>query len=349
MAELVSRDPPALRRFVDAAHGRGLKVVLYASTELSNQSPLYDTYADEWYRMPRSYPFRSGDETAHGVCNKSSWQDWFFWSLGRLMDEHHVDGFFLDGGPGNPCANGRHGCGEAGAGGKRLPTADPWAAREFMLRTYRLIHARKPDGVFDLHKSTVWSPLSCAFTDSGVDGEQLMPLRAGDKPLLDALPPAVFRAQLTGRQFGLPIDFLAYVGAPFQPEQAMGYAMVHGVSWRPWTTWAELEVAGRYWQALDRLEVREEQFHGYWEPALPLAVEPDAVLTSLYRQHGRAVVVTMSVADGPTTVGIRLDRDGLGFTPASATDALTAERLDVAAGRLELVARPWCPRLIVLE
>ena len=348
-AHLTSRDPKRLKQFVRKAHELGLKVVLYVSTELSDKAPEWDYYQDEWLRKPRSYPFRDGDETSYGVCTLSSWRDWFFHHLGRVMDEYDVDGFFLDGGPGAPCANEGHGCAEVAADGERVATRDPWAAREFMLRFYRLVHGRKPNGVLDLHKSTVWSPVNSVFGDSGVDGEQLMPLRPGDKPLLEALPLEVFRAQMTGRQFGLPLDFLAYVRAPFEPEQAIAYAMVHGVSWRPWATREELEVAGRYWRVLDGLAIAEERFRPYWDNADLLDCQPSEVLTSAYVQPGRALLISVNFAGEPVSARIHLRPEGLGFSRFRATDAVTGEQLDALAGVLEFIARPWQARLLLIR
>lgn len=348
-ADLFPSDPEGLKRLVDKAHQLGMKFVLYVSCELSDKSPLWDYYQDDWVLQPRPYPSRDGTESSYRVCTMGSYPEWFFHHLGKLMDEYDVDGFFIDGGPGGPCQNADHGCGYVREDGKRAPTVDVWAARQFMLRMYRLIHSRKPDGVLDLHKSSQWSPWHSILADSGVDGEQLMPLRPGDRPPLEMLPLEVFRAQMTGRQFGLPLDFLAYDGAPFKPEQAITYALVHGVSWRPWVAINQLEVAGKYWGILDDLKVTRQQFVPYWDAGAVLDCEPEQVLTSAYLQEDRALLVCANFGDTPATARIKLKPQGLGFARFTARDAITSEKLDVVDSEIQLECPSWRVRLVLVE
>jgi hypothetical protein len=218
-----------------------------------------------------------------------------------------------------------------------------------MLRYYRLVHAHKADGVFDLHKSTLWHPCRSMIADAGVEGEQLMSLRPGDKPLAEALPPEVFRAQMTGRQFGLPVDFLAYVKAPFMPHEALGYAVVHGVWWRPWTTTPELTAAARYWHVFDRYGLAEAEFLPYWAEGGAVQVEPGSVLASVWVLARRALVACLSPSETTAAVRVRARSRALPFAEFAVRDAFTGEQLPVHDGAFEFSGFGWTPRLFLLE
>jgi len=134
------------------------------------------------------------------------------------------------------------------------------------------------------------------------------------------------RAQLSGRQFGVPCAYFAYSYSPFEPIENCTYAFVHGGCWHFTYRIDEAMVTWPYYRALDAFEARSDRFVPYWAERPPArAVPHELVKVSVYTKTGAALVMVANFdEDAPAVSGpVVLDMDRLGLVAPTARDAFS--------------------------
>lgn len=346
------------KRIVDACHERGMKVLVYHGYELSSLAPEWAELSDEvlvkdtqgritpgWYRHPEQRDFR--------VCYNSVWADRLADGIGEARRRYGFDGLYLDGTI-EPwaCCNERHGCGYRAADGSLRPTYPIFGVRRLMQRLYAMFH---PGGLISAHQSTCCATPTLAWADSYWDGEQFAGGELSGDPL-KKLPLGAFRAEFMGRNFGVPCEFLAYERPPeWTFDHALAVSLLHDVRVRPCGL-AALERMSPIWNVMTRFGVSQAEWHPYWE-ANPLAsAAPEEVKVSLYlhpksaEPSGRALLVVSNLSPSEAVAAkLALDLGRMGLAAPAATDALSGESLDCAAGRLTVPLQPMRMRLVRLK
>ncbi|NOY80237.1 MAG: hypothetical protein GXP31_04440 [Kiritimatiellaeota bacterium] len=351
----IPADPRALRDLVQACHKNGMQLLLYFGFEMSDANPDWDIYHAECLQVcsdPHAVPSRqqvynrpNPPQHAYHVCYRSPWRNYLAWSVAKLMDDYGIDGVYLDGTEYLfPCSNEYHGCGYAGAGGKRHDAYPIFAVRDLMKRLYTIVKTRKPNGQINAHSSTCMIAPTIAWATSLWDGEQIANQDLRRVYFGDIIPLDTFRAEFMGRSQGVPTEFLAY-GVPNQ-HRALAFTLIHDVIVRLDN---DPVLAGQLWRAMDDFGRRHAAWLPYWSNGDCVRVTPRDVKVSLYNRAKKGVLLVVSNL-GKSKVDAMLVLDtarlGLGSGTYRASDALTHESLTTSGGTLHLPLRSMEWRLI---
>ncbi len=256
-----------IKDIVREAHRRGIKVLPYFGYEIASMAPeFYDMHRDVrtvygnplvWYRQPPQRDYR--------VCYSSEWREKLTDGIIAALDEFGFDGVYLDGTvTPRPCMNERHGCGWRDSEDKLHPTYPVWALREMMRKLYTAIDPK--DGILCVHPNGMVAPPLLTFTHLYWDGETLQyPMF---KDTLTGIPTDYCRAQLVGKNSGVPAEFLVYEH-PHAPDwtfkKALSLLLSHGILPKPNDIGKPLETMSQIWNIFDSFGVSTAQFVPYWE------------------------------------------------------------------------------------
>jgi hypothetical protein len=326
-AGLYIKDKKSFIKALKAIHKAGMLAIMYVNNSLSNWDRMWDTYADDWLITPKGTPFiKAGipGEKTYQACPRSEYAEYYFWRMGKLMDQYGVDGFFLDGRMYSSCDNSRHGCGVKNFEGKTVPERDVWDGRKKQLRMYNLIKQR--NGYCEQHKSGNWDAPTCFFWDCVWEGEQLMRLKLNNRKRLSIMPLYAMRAQMNGLPYGMPCRYAAYAYSPYTPLENCTYAFVHGTTWGMTYRIDEALVLSPYWKALDEFGATFHNFRPYWGKDKPALSTPDKLVkVSAYVKPGEVLLIVANFdEDKPFIEGnIRLDLKALGLRNPKAENAFS--------------------------
>ena len=332
------------RRIVDACHARGLKVIVYQGYEISPLDPIWGEhgeewitrdakggYSDLWYREPAQRDYRG----CYNCGFKSVWLE----RLMKAYDALGLDGVYLDG-TASPlsCANTRHGCGMKDSSGTLRETHPIFSTREQMKAVYRFVHSR--GGIVNVHNSTYMGVATLAFADSTWDGEQIAFSKFDPK---ENLTLEGIRAELSGRNYGISSEFLAYEkGTEWLVEDALALMMIHGVLVRPCGFQRIAKVAG-IWDALERFGIVGAEFVPYWKNPVPGL--PERVFTSQYRKRGETLAIVSNLNKTK-----KLDVEyPLPQGKTSAFDAVTGVALPVSNGKAAVRIAAFRMRIVAFR
>ncbi len=335
-AGLYIKDKKAFKKALKAIHQSGMRAVMYVNNSLSNWDRLWDTYADDWLITPKGTPFiKAGlpNEKTYQACPRSEYIEYYFWRLGKLMDEYKVDGFFLDGRMYSTCGNSRHGCGVKNFEGEKVPGRDVWDGRKNQLRMYNLIKRR--NGYCEQHKSGNWDAPTCFLWDCVWEGEQLMRMKLNGRKRLEVMPLYAMRAQMNGLPYGMPCRYAAYAYSPYTPIENCTYAFVHGTTWGMTYRIDEALTLSPYWKALDDFGATYQGFRPYWGKDKPAVSTPDKLVkVSAYVKPGQALLIIANFnEDKPFVKGdIKLNLQALGLQRPVAEDAFSGKPVSLING-----------------
>lgn len=339
------------RKLVKELHKRGLKVIVYIGNQMSESAPEWKEhgasnltavsghYAD---KFPGKDP-----QWMNFVCWNSPLQDFLADRIARLFDDYDIDGVYYDGTIcASVCNNRSHGCGYVAEGGKVKETYQMFAYREFARRLYTLMKTRKPEAIIDVHTANFMSVPSLAYATSNWDGEWF------DTKIFteDSGPLDILRAQFTGRQLGLPVDFIYYYALPRKCRAATGYALLHDIPVRAHggsgpDYWDDLKLLSQMWRIFDEFGRKEAEWLPYWKNSAYVTVETADTFVSLHRHPANgvlAVVSNLGKQRAQVKVNFRPTAFGLPRSCA-AVDAFTKEPLAMKDAELvlELEAVDW--------
>lgn len=302
-----------LTKLVKACHERKIRLIPYFGYEISDIAPEWPFYSKECLVSPRAGGYhRLPEQHASIVCYQSAWQDFMADGIARAMDEYDLDGVYLDG-TADPweCHNLKHGCGyikpDGSIGGKYAI----FATREMMKRIWMIVKSRKPDGMINVHQSTVMTIPTIAFATSYWDGEQFGGIERG-KWSLEVLPLDAFRCEFMGHQWGVPAELLCY-DQPYTHAEALSFSLLHDILVRG-NLGGSLEMESKLWKAMDRFGRKQARWLPYWSNQEYVSTDSAETKVSLYsRGEDGLVAIVSNLAEKPREVEVRLNRQALGL------------------------------------
>ena len=273
-----------IRYICDECHKRGIKVLTYFGYEISTMSPLWSsrnrelvirkqdqTVGNGWWRVPfqRDYV----------VCYNSDYADFLVDGILKVMDTYHTDGVYLDGTDyPRECFSTEHGCGWYDSRGQLRGTYPLKAIRRMLQRLYREVTAR--GGHINLHSSGCMNFTALSFVHQRWSGEDIqihmMHNNSQDINL------EYFRAAYTGRNIGIPVEFLAYENRPVWTfEHALSCSLIHGILPRPNDIAYPLELMSGVWKIMESFPVEKARWMPYWSNGA--VTSDEKVKVSYYR------------------------------------------------------------------
>ncbi len=319
------------KEIVAEAHRRGIKVLPYFGYEIASMAPeFYDMHRDVrtvygnplvWYRQPPQRDYR--------VCYGSAWRDKLTDGIIKALDEFGFDGVYLDGTvTPRPCMNERHGCGYRDNDGNLHPTYPVWSLREMMRKLYTAIDPK--DGIVCVHPNGMVAPPLLTFTHLYWDGETLQyPMF---KDALKGIPTDYCRAQLVGRNSGVPAEFLVYEH-PHAPDwsfkKALSLLLSHGILPKPNDIGKPLETMSQIWDIFDNFGVSRAEFIPYWENKT--VTDNDSFKCSYYIKNsvvGKPKILLMCCNPTPEENSAEIRLSDINLDDYNIFDAETGEKMD---------------------
>jgi hypothetical protein len=331
-----------VRRVVEACHRRGLQVLLYHSFLISDLAAEWPAVGKDCVVVPRAgYPVfhyqPQPEQSAWRVCLASLYQDLLVDGMARTMDELGTDGVYLDGTE-YPfaCLNTEHGCGTPGAGGSLAPSYPIFAVRSAMRRIHEVVRTRRPEGLVNVHNSTCMTIPTLGWASSYWDGEQFQGVRRG-ADVSALLPMDAFRAEFTGRPWGVPAEFLL-AGEAYTYEQAWAFCLLHDVPVRPHAPGPDLDLIASIWRVMDAFGRKDAEWLPYWENRACARTSARDSYVSLYRHPRNGVLaVVANLGKEPARIRLWLNAGRLGLPAGSGvTDALAGNTVPGSPGGIDL-------------
>lgn len=252
---------------VDECHKRNIKVLAYFGYEISTMSPVWTELKDKvvnrrenqdtnegWWRVPFQRDYR--------VCYNSEYADLFVDGIAKIMDNYNLDGVYLDGSAyPNVCYSTEHGCGWYDENGKLHGTYSIKAIRKMMEKLYKTVKAR--DGYINHHCYACNNFTAFPYMDQVWLGENLQfKLNKGSTEDMEL---DYFRAEYSGRNMGVPAEFIAYENRPYWTfEQALSCSLLFGMLPRPNDIGFSLEFMSGVWKILDKFPVEKSKWLPYF-------------------------------------------------------------------------------------
>ena len=321
-----------LKRMVEAAHSRGMKLIPYFGFELSELSPLGDdleeyqvigvdeNYCDsQWNRRPFQKDYR--------ICYKSNISRIWLDGIAKLMDEYHFDGLYLDG-TFSPrfCKNERHGCGWRDSNGKLHGNYPIWALRDMLEELHDIVHSR--GGTINAHTGNAFSVPTVAFADSLWDGEPIQGYFKSGK--VEEMPEGHIRSMYAGRNLGVPVYMICTTNATWTFHNACTCVIPYGLLPKPQTI-EGLDEMEKVWKVYNAVPMEEATFKAYYENEVNVSNNSVKVSYFDYDKAIMAIVANMKKANsGKVEVEF-------GGTFKSAVNKITGEKLDLIDGNKIIV------------
>lgn len=265
--ELSEYTASQLRYICDECHKRGIKVLPYFGYELSTMSPMWSTLRDKvtikkedkvieggWWRVPFQRDYT--------VCYNSEYSHMLAEGIGRLMDEYNFDGIYIDSmAMPRKCCNADHECGKYGADGKLYSAYTVNAVRNMFKMLHKEVNSR--GGVINVHTFGAMNFTAMAFFDQNWYGENLQfELNKGSTNDVNL---AHFRAEYTGRNMGVPVEFIIYENRPYWTfENGLACSLLHGILPRPNDIGHPLELMSEVWKIFDSFPIEKSDWMPYW-------------------------------------------------------------------------------------
>jgi len=295
-----------MKAYIDSAHQLGLKVKIYNTVrELSDhayelfalrslgseiytpgpgggfswlQEHVADNYIPAWF-VPEI------KDAAIINSGMSRWHNYYVEGMNWLVQNVGIDGIYLD---------------------------DVAFDRVTMKRVKRVLTADGHPGIIDLHSANQYNPRDGYNNSANLYMEHfpyLNRLWFGEYFDYEHNTPDFFLTEVSGIPFGLMGEMLEGGGNPWR-------GMVYGMTNRmPWTENADPRPIWKVWDAFGMQGTR---MIGYWSPPCPVKTDNPAVLATVYKKKGAALVSLASWAGRDTTVRLRIDWNALGIDPARA-------------------------------
>ena len=340
----------AARKFVQACHDRGLKVLFYFGFLISDIAPEWESFGKDSLILPKGgYPLFLYDpqpgQSAWRVCLNSAWQDLVADGIARAMERFNLDGVYLDGTE-FPfgCCNTEHGCGHMGPNGTVAPTYPIFGVRSAMRRIYHAVRSRRPNGLVNVHNSTCMTMPTLGWATSYWDGEQFQNIEKGVN-VGQLLPLDAFRAEFMGHQWGVPAEFL-YAGNAYTFEQSWSFSLLHDIPVRPLPhfyadeedhTDEDLALTSAIWKVMDRFGRKKAEWLPYWKNKGYVSVKPSGCYASLYKHPKNGVLAVVSNQSGKSkSLTIEFNSKKLSIKGDDISDAMVGSTIVAKEGKIRL-------------
>lgn len=232
-----------------------------------------------WYRFPA--------QREVCVCYNSPISEEFANGLEALVDEYDFDGVYLDGtGMVWNCQNTAHGCGYYDKNGVLHSTFPITGVRNLMKNLYNIFESRGK--TINCHVSDCVCPAGIAFAHALWLGEyiQYSLVKYG----ADEMPEGYLRATHSGRNFGLPTEFIVYENKPIWSfDDAFAFSLVHGVLPRPNDIGEPLAKMSQIWGIIDNFPIEESEWCPYFnQNSHPFFAADNSIKISGYKHKDGA-------------------------------------------------------------
>lgn len=298
-------EPDRMRAYVDAAHQRGMEVKIYDTIrELSDRAPelpMLESLGHEIISAGKGGGFSwlqehlDGDYIAawHVPENRdaavidagqSRWHNYYIEGLDWLARNVGIDGLYLD---------------------------DVAYDRTTMKRVRKVLQARRPHPLIDLHSANQYNPRD-GYINSALLYMELFPyidrLWFGEEFDYQHTSPAYWLTEISGIPYGLMGEMLQGGGNPWR-------GMVFGMTNRlPWTGGDPREL----WKLWDAFGIEQADMIGWWVHDTPVKTGRDDVLATSYVRNGKTMIALASWAQDKTSVTLQIDWKALGIKQGSA-------------------------------
>lgn len=323
---------PNMKRLVASYHRFGIRVIPYqALLALNENAPDAPDWRAEWLIKPRIEAGGEQGQRCLYVNVKGSFADYFLYGIREEVRAAGWDGMYFDFCQGAlPDANELHGSGYVDDEGKRRPTYDLLAQREFFKRLMAMFQNELgvDEPIIMVHLSANKIPPIHAFCNVYFDGEQHAYVPKVDDDYTKILSLDTFRCEFLGRQFGgvpvlLPELNLLQIADVYAKDPAakpkaharwlaatdtmLIYPLLHGTLFSP--SWLDPDYLAPLRNARAEFGMADARFIGYWEnhPAIHLAPTTDQVKASVYAKDHRLWLVVGNLGDETAKANVRLD------------------------------------------
>jgi hypothetical protein len=291
--------PAEMKKYIDAAHARGMKVKIYNTIrELSNrcvelfalrslgdeifsrgpgggfswlQEHLVSNYIAAWF-VPEL------KDTAIINSGLSRWHNYYLEGLDWLVKNVGIDGLYID---------------------------DVAFDRTTMKRVRKVLERGRPGALVDLHSANQYNSRDGFASSANLYLEHF--------PFLNRLwfgeyfdynsAPDYWLVEISGIPFGLLGEMLNDGGNPWR-------GMIYGMTNRlPWSG----QNPARIWKVWDEFGIEEARMIGYWSADCPVKTDNQNVLATAYVKKGRVLVSLASWADEPVKCRLWIDWKALGM------------------------------------
>ena len=285
--KLTKRTKHQLKTIIEECHKRDIKVVPYFGYEISSMADIWYDKRDEYRRTGREHKqglgwYRFPAQRELCVCYNSPIADMFADGIEKLVDEFDFDGIYLDGtGMVWNCHNTSHGCGYYDDEGNLKSTYPILGVRKLMRRLYEIFESRGK--TINCHVSDCVCGAGMAFTHGLWLGEYIQYTLV--KTGADKMPEGYMRATHSGRNFGIPTEFLVYENKPIWGfDDAFAFTLIHGVLPRPNDIGEPLEKMSKLWEIVDSFPIADSVWCPYFdEGSHPFKASDNAVKISAYK------------------------------------------------------------------
>ncbi len=302
---LTDKASARLKKIVEIAHSRGIKILPYFGYEISTLSPLFNKkflykykkrYSDTHYELWKCLYSRTPYQRDYSVCYASDYSEVFLEGIARLMDEYHFDGIYVDGTFAiTGCMNLEHGCGYKDKYGVIHQTYDVWRRRAFIERLHEVVHSR--GGMINAHTGMTFPAPTLAFADSLYDGEVIQPFLV--KGTLDRVPEGHFRSLYTGKTAGVPICYIAYTNPTLWTfHQSLATIVAFNVLPRANNHLEDLKEVAKIWRIYDELPTSKAEFKPFFNN--DVVCDNENVKVSYYELGGKILAVIANFCKEPT-------------------------------------------------
>ena len=268
---LTTKTAERLKRLVEVAHSRGIRLIPYFGYEISSLSPIFDKnflqykklFEDNYYDFwTGGYYYREPYQRDTSVCYKSGYKRILLDGIARLMDEFHFDGVYLDGTYALArCMNESHGCGYRDAKGILHLTYDVYSKREMVEELYEIVHSR--GGTVDIHTGNTFPAPFMPYADTVWDGESIQTVLVRGKE--DRVPEGHFRSLYTGRPSGVVVRPIIYTNPPVWTfHHSLSTMIAFGVLPKANSYEAVMEMKD-VWAAYDSIPMEKAQFKAFFD------------------------------------------------------------------------------------
>lgn len=276
-----------LRKIVNEAHRRGIKVIPYFGYEISTLAPYWGEYGLQFTRKEQGnhsaswHWYRQPPQRDISVCyNDPRLRKLFVDGIRKLIETFNFDGLYLDGTVDPPaCRNELHGCGWRDKAGIIHETYRFTGIRELFKELYAIVDPR--GGIINCHASMVFNFAAMAFYHSLWDGEVIqIPFLNGQ---MHEIPEDFMRAVFNFRSMGVPFYMLCYANAPkWDFRRALSISLLLGLMPKPNNAGTPLEAMSKLWKILDYIPVERATWHPFYEDSGIATVTDPAVKFSYY-------------------------------------------------------------------
>jgi hypothetical protein len=296
-----------MKSYIDEAHQKGLKVKIYNTVrELSNRA--YETFpmrslGHEIYSPGKGGGFSWLQEHVKddyiaawfvpeikdaAIVNSgmSRWHNYYVEGMNWLTKNVGIDGIYLD---------------------------DVAFDRITMKRIKRVLTQNGHPGIIDLHSANQYNK-SDGFNNSANLYMEHFPylnrLWFGEYFDYEKNKPDFYLTEISGIPFGLMGEMLQDGGNPWR-------GMIYGMTNR--LPWSGNNDPRPIWKAWDDFGMKGTKMFGYWSENCPVKTNNPAVLATVYKKQGAALIAIASWDEKDVKITLTLDWNKLGIDPAKAT------------------------------